>query len=41
LRAAGLGYNEIKGFGGSTQHVGYNVIIDASRTAAPTSSSRS
>jgi len=29
LRAAGLGYNEIKGFGGSTQHVGYNVIIDA------------
>jgi TRAP transporter TAXI family solute receptor len=29
LRAAGLGYSEIKGFGGSTQHVGYNVIIDA------------
>jgi uncharacterized protein len=29
LRAAGLGYNEIRGFGGSTQHVGYNVIIDA------------
>src|SRR5258705_8825623 len=27
LRAAGLGYSEIKGFGGSTQHVGYNVII--------------
>jgi uncharacterized protein len=29
LRATGLGYNEIRGFGGSTQHVGYNVIIDA------------
>ena len=29
LRAAGFGYNEIRGFGGSTQHVGYNVIIDA------------
>ena len=29
LRAAGLGYNEIKAAGGSTQHVGYNVIIDA------------
>jgi TRAP transporter TAXI family solute receptor len=29
LRAAGLGYSEIRGFGGSTQHVGYNVIIDA------------
>jgi hypothetical protein len=29
LRAAGLGYNEIKAFGGSAQHVGYNVIIDA------------
>jgi TRAP transporter TAXI family solute receptor len=29
LRATGLGYNEIKAFGGSTQHVGYNVIIDA------------
>ena len=29
LRAVGLGYNEIRGFGGSTQHVGYNVIIDA------------
>lgn len=29
LRAAGLGYNEIRSFGGSTQHVGYNVIIDA------------
>ena len=29
LRAVGLGYNEIRSFGGSTQHVGYNVIIDA------------
>jgi TRAP transporter TAXI family solute receptor len=29
LRATGLGYNEIRAFGGSTQHVGYNVIIDA------------
>jgi TRAP-type uncharacterized transport system substrate-binding protein len=29
LRAAGLGYNDIKGFGGSTNHVGYNIIIDA------------
>ena len=29
LRATGLAYNDIKGFGGSTQHVGYNVIIDA------------
>ena len=29
LRAAGLGYNEIRGFGGSTQHVGYNIIVDA------------
>src|SRR5688572_22465173 len=29
LRAAGLSYADIKGFGGSTQHVGYNVIIDA------------
>jgi len=29
LRAAGLGYSEIKALGGSTQHVGYNVIIDA------------
>jgi uncharacterized protein len=29
LRTAGLTYNDIKGFGGSTQHVGYNVIIDA------------
>jgi uncharacterized protein len=29
LRAAGLSYNDIKSWGGSTQHVGYNVIIDA------------
>jgi hypothetical protein len=29
LRAAGLGYNDIKGWGGSTTHVGYNIIIDA------------
>jgi TRAP transporter TAXI family solute receptor len=29
LRAAGLSYNDIKGWGGSTQHVGYNVIVDA------------
>jgi TRAP transporter TAXI family solute receptor len=29
LRAAGFGYSDIKGWGGSTQHVGYNVIIDA------------
>ncbi len=29
LRAIGIGYNEIKGWGGSTQHVGYNIIVDA------------
>src|SRR5688500_3831512 len=29
LRATGFGYNEIKGWGGSVTHVGYNVIIDA------------
>jgi len=29
LRATGIGYNEIKGWGGSTQHVGYNIIVDA------------
>jgi TRAP transporter TAXI family solute receptor len=29
LRATGIGYNEIKGWGGTTTHVGYNVIIDA------------
>jgi TRAP transporter TAXI family solute receptor len=29
LRAAGMTYNDIKGWGGSTSHVGYNIIIDA------------
>jgi uncharacterized protein len=29
LRAYGVTYNDIKGWGGSTQHVGYNVIVDA------------
>src|SRR5947207_1537628 len=29
LRAAGLSYNDIKGWGGTTNHVGYNIIIDA------------
>jgi uncharacterized protein len=29
LRAVGLSYNDIKGWGGSTQHVGYNIIVDA------------
>ncbi len=29
LRAYGLTYNDIKAWGGSTQHVGYNVIVDA------------
>lgn len=29
LRAVGLNYADIKSAGGSTQHVGYNVIIDA------------
>jgi TRAP transporter TAXI family solute receptor len=29
LRAAGMSYNDIKGWGGSTSHVGYNIIIDA------------
>jgi TRAP transporter TAXI family solute receptor len=29
LRAQGLSYADVKGWGGSTQHVGYNVIIDA------------
>jgi hypothetical protein len=29
LRAAGLSYADIKAWGGSTQHVGYNIIIDA------------
>jgi TRAP transporter TAXI family solute receptor len=29
LRAVGLSYADVKSAGGSTQHVGYNVIIDA------------
>jgi TRAP transporter TAXI family solute receptor len=29
LRAAGMSYNDVKAWGGSTQHVGYNVIVDA------------
>ena len=29
LRSMGLSYNDIKGWGGSTQHVGYSVIVDA------------
>jgi TRAP transporter TAXI family solute receptor len=29
LRSMGLGYADIKGWGGSTTHVGYNVIVDA------------
>ena len=29
LRAAGMSYNDIKAWGGSTSHVGYNIIIDA------------
>jgi hypothetical protein len=29
LRATGFGYADIKGWGGSVTHVGYNVIIDA------------
>jgi TRAP transporter TAXI family solute receptor len=29
LRAQGLSYADVKGWGGSTQHVGYNIIIDA------------
>ncbi len=31
LRAAGVSYADIRGWGGSTQHVGYNVIVDAFR----------
>ena len=31
LRAAGVSYNDIRGWGGSTQHVGYNIIVDAFR----------
>jgi uncharacterized protein len=29
LRAIGIGYNDIKAWGGSTNHVNYNIIIDA------------
>ena len=29
LRSAGVSYADIKSWGGSTQHVGYNVIVDA------------
>ncbi len=29
MRAQGLSYADIKNWGGSTQHVGYNIIIDA------------
>lgn len=29
VRATGFGYNDVKGWGGSVTHVGYNVIIDA------------
>jgi TRAP transporter TAXI family solute receptor len=29
LRAVGVTYNDVKGWGGSTQHVGYNIIVDA------------
>ena len=29
LRAAGMSYADIRGWGGTTSHVGYNVIIDA------------
>ena len=29
LRAAGMSYADIKSWGGSTSHVGYNIIIDA------------
>jgi len=31
LRAAGMSYADLRGWGGSTQHVGYNVIVDAFR----------
>jgi uncharacterized protein len=31
LRAAGVSYADIKSWGGATQHVGYNVIVDAFR----------
>jgi TRAP transporter TAXI family solute receptor len=31
LRASGVSYADIKSWGGATQHVGYNVIVDAFR----------
>ena len=31
LRAVGVSYNDVKGWGGSTQHVGYSIIVDAFR----------
>jgi hypothetical protein len=31
LRSAGVSYADIRGWGGATQHVGYNVIVDAFR----------
>jgi TRAP transporter TAXI family solute receptor len=31
LRTQGLGYADVKAWGGSTQHVGYNIIVDAFR----------
>jgi hypothetical protein len=29
LRASGMSYNDLKAWGGTTTHVGYNVIVDA------------
>ena len=29
LRSAGVSYNDIRAWGGSTQHVGYSIIVDA------------
>ncbi len=29
LRSAGVSYNDLRTWGGSTQHVGYNIIVDA------------
>jgi TRAP transporter TAXI family solute receptor len=31
LRSVGVSYTDIRGWGGATQHVGYNVIVDAFR----------
>ena len=36
LRSAGVSYADIKAWGGSTQHVGYNVIVDAFRDGRAT-----